>query len=332
MPRSGRATDARCPRRAAPRSAPNASSPCRRRGGLPTATAPRRRRRARSTAAGRSGSRCAAGDRAARIIRLAARRQDMRLTEPVLLLDAAGDAEPLVQRLEIGGVERRQLLEVADAELVELASARRCRCRGCASGHRSARAPTGCAAACSARRPCWRRRGRRGRRQRRGLGELRHRHAAIDAARIIRLAARRQDLRLAEPVLLLDAALGAEPVVEAFDIGGGQARRDPEKRRMPSSLSCFCTIVSMPRMRVRSSLGPAPPASGFTGAPEPVVTEMLEMGGAGGAAAGAGAAARSSGGRGCGRRLGPRGNGRSHRCRHGDAVESRRRRRGPTAR
>ena len=46
---------------------------------------------------------------------------------------------------------------------------------------------------------------------------------------------------------------------------------------MPSSLSCFCTIELMPRMRVRSSLGPAPPASGLTGAPEPVETDMLEM-------------------------------------------------------
>ena len=43
----------------------------------------------------------------------------MRLTQPVLLLDAAGKAEPLVQRLEIGGIERPEIVEVADAELVE---------------------------------------------------------------------------------------------------------------------------------------------------------------------------------------------------------------------
>jgi hypothetical protein len=47
-------------------------------------------------------------------------------------------------------------------------------------------------------------------------------------------------------------------------------------------------------MRVNSSLGPAPPASGITGAPEPVVTEMLDMGGAVGAA-GAGETAAGTG-------------------------------------
>ena len=62
----------------------------------------------------------------------------------------------------------------------------------------------------------------------------------------------------------------------------------------------------MPRMRVRSSLGPAPPASAFTGAPDPDVTEMLEMGGAGGGAADAGvawagAAATAGAGAGLGR-------------------------------
>ncbi len=57
---------------------------------------------------------------AARIICLAPSRQDLRLTEPILLLDAAFDAEPIAQDLDVGSVQRRQLLEVADAELVQL--------------------------------------------------------------------------------------------------------------------------------------------------------------------------------------------------------------------
>src|SRR5688572_24645467 len=71
------------------------------------------------------------------------------------------------------------------------------------------------------------------------------------------------------------------------------------KRRTPASFSRFCISGSIPRMRVRSSLGPAPPWSGLTGAPEPLDTEMDEIGGATGAgaggAAGAGAEAAAGG-------------------------------------
>jgi len=57
---------------------------------------------------------------AARIIGLAPSRQDLRLTEPILLLDAAFDAEPIAQDLDVGSVQRRQLLEVPYAKLVQL--------------------------------------------------------------------------------------------------------------------------------------------------------------------------------------------------------------------
>ena len=63
-----------------------------------------------------------------------------------------------------------------------------------------------------------RRHRRRGRRKRCGLGKFRHRQPAIDAARVIGLAAGRKDLRLPQPILLLDAAFDAELVVEALDV------------------------------------------------------------------------------------------------------------------
>ena len=54
-----------------------------------------------------------------------------------------------------------------------------------------------------------------------GIGD---RHAAVAAPRVVGLAAGRQDLRLPDPVLLLDTALEAERLVEALDVGGGETR------------------------------------------------------------------------------------------------------------
>ena len=165
----------------------------------------------------RRGGRTAA--QAARVIRLAAGRQYLRLAEPVFLLDAAGDAELVLRPLMSAALSAGELLEMADAERVELAL------HGAVdtADAREVVARTTCRRGSRQRRRLGRLSGRRrhrgcGRRQRCGLGELRHRQSAVDAARVVGFAAGRQDLRLSEPVLLLDTTFERQACIEAFDV------------------------------------------------------------------------------------------------------------------
>ena len=58
-----------------------------------------------------------------------------------------------------------------------------------------------------------------------GRRRIRHGHAAVAAARIVGLAAGRQDLCLPRPVLLVDAALEIERLIEALDVDRRQAHQ-----------------------------------------------------------------------------------------------------------